>query len=173
MQTQLSMSSPDVLAADVAWRQLATVNAVTHENLMSGHYAAIPSLRIQDAVNAAFLSSPADTADNIIRKLELAEFYLDETGQDADRDVTCVVIALVRQGELDHALRYATAIIAGDADDFCYEPIWAAIADMNRLAAKPDSGTEMAGIAVISTRLRVKMTHCQNPPPTVSLLNTK
>lgn len=112
-----------VSSSDLAYARFHAVNRLD-----------IPPMSLYDAAESGFLNTPADTADSIIRKLELAESYLDECGEYPDRDVTRVVIELVKQGELDHALRYAQAIVASDViEDFCANPIHAAIDDLRRV----------------------------------------
>ncbi len=81
-----------------------------------------------------FLRTPANTADNIILKLEIAENYLDVFGCHADRDVTRIVISLVRKGEIDDALHYARAIVNNEfIEDCCANPIKSAISDLESI----------------------------------------
>lgn len=101
---------------------------VAHANFANAAH----STEIYETAETVFLETPADTADAIIRKLALAESYIDDTdcGSPGDIDAVRLVMALVSKCELDAALRYARAIVAGDGDDFCYAPIRAAIADL-------------------------------------------
>ena len=125
---------------------------VAHANFANAAH----STEIYETAETVFLETPADTADAIIRKLALAESYIDDTDCGSPGDIDAVrlvmarviilitrflitpgdidavrlVMALVSKCELDAALRYARAIVAGDGDDFCYAPIRAAIADL-------------------------------------------
>ena len=84
-----------------------------------------------ERAESAFLNTRSDSADHVIHKLQLAESYFDESGCDAERDITRVVIDLVRQGEIDNAIYYATAIANSDTvEDYCADPIRSAIADL-------------------------------------------
>lgn len=114
-----------VAPADLAYARFEQINNVTGQ---------IPSMAVYEAAELGFLNTPADTAVGIVRKLRLAEFYLDETCEYADRDVTRVVISLVLANELDNALRYARAIVASETiENYSANPIKAAIADMERM----------------------------------------
>ena len=125
-------SSAVVTLADVAYARFTRLNRQYHAVVSTGDYHRLPSMDTLNAVESAFLAAPAESADVIVKKLELAEFYLDETdcGSPGDLEAVRLVIALVRKNEIDAAHRYACAIVGGDADDFCYAPIHAAMADM-------------------------------------------
>ena len=130
-----AISSAVVTLADVAYARFTRLNRQHHAVVSTGDYHLLPSMDALNAVESAFLAAPAESADVIVKKLELAEFYLDETdcGSPGDLEAVRLVIALVRKGELEDALRYARAIVGGYADDYGYAPIHAAIANMEAL----------------------------------------
>ncbi len=115
----------DVVAADIAHAQFMAICRQP------------PNMAVYETAETAFLFTPADTADGINRKLALAESYMDETDCCSPGDLESVrlVMALVRKGELESAMRYSRAILDGDAEEFCLTPIRAAIADMERMEA--------------------------------------
>ena len=120
MNTVATLETPTISSSDVAYS--AYVEATTA-------YPFEMDQRQFDAIERAFLLTPAYTADGINRKLQILEGYFDETGEYEYRDLIRIVIRLVCKGEIDDALRFASVI---DIDEILMPPIRAAIADMER-----------------------------------------
>lgn len=96
-------------------------------NYYSSHYE-------YELAESNFLITKANTADNIIRKLEIAEFYLDTSCYYEDRDVIRIVISLVRKGEIDDALHYSRAVVDNEfIESYCANPIKSAISDLESI----------------------------------------
>ena len=87
-----------------------------------------------ERAESVFLNTRADSADHIICKLRLAEYYFDESYYHIERDITRAVIDLVNHGSIDDAIHYAQAIVNNDTvEDYCADPIRSAIADLQAL----------------------------------------
>lgn len=116
-------------AVDTAHSATITVADTTYARLT--RLFNTPDITGYERAESEFLSTRADSADHVIHKLQLAEGYFDESCCYAERDITRVVIELIRQGEIDNAIYYATAIANNDiVEDYCADPIMSAIADL-------------------------------------------
>ena len=84
-----------------------------------------------EQAESVFLNTRSDSADHVIRKLQLAESYFDDSGDYSERDITRAVIDMVNLGHIDDAIHYAQAIVNNDTvDDYCANTIRSAIADL-------------------------------------------